>query len=91
MHKASNAKLPDILNGMFDQLSHKYPTRFSNDAFRQKASSLKQSDFRISTRGPFLWNSFKNSINNPCDLSFIKYKTLLKVNLLSIVNESDYF
>ena len=91
MHKASNAKLPDILNGMFDPLSHKYPTRFSNDAFRQKLSSLKQSDFRISTRGPFLWNSFKNSINNPCDLSFIRYKTLLKVHLLSIVNESDYF
>ena len=83
--------MPKAFDEMFDELSHKYPTRFSNDAFRQKQLGLKQSDYKISSRGPFLWNSFKKSFKNPCALSYKKYKTELKVNLLSLENESDYF
>ena len=86
MYKARSQKLPKIFDTLFTELNHKYPTRFSKDAFQLLNLSLKQSDFKISIRGPALWNSFKNTIENPFELSLGKFKHESKVKLLSLEN-----
>ena len=91
MIKSKNKVLPNAFSAFFKDLHHKYPTRYANDAFVAKNSKTKQVAFRISSRGPFLWNSLKSKIPNVAELGFSKIKHYLKTMLLDMDNELAYF
>ena len=47
MHRVENKTAP----------SHVYPTNFSTHNFLVPTFKLKKSKYRVSIRGPFLWNN----------------------------------
>ena len=89
--KSRNSVLPRAFSEFFNDLHHKYPTRYSSDALVENICKTKQVSFRISSRGPHLWNSFKEIISNHESLSLSKIKHSLKTLLLDMEDELDYF
>ena len=89
--KSRNKVLPRAFNEFFKDLHHKYPTRYANDALVQNMSKTKQVSFRISSRGPKLWNALKGIIPNDDSLGLLKIKHNLKTLLLDMEDELDYF
>ena len=45
----------------FQKPSHSYPTRFSEPNYVQPIYNIKMSQYSISIRGPYIWNSFLSS------------------------------
>ena len=89
--KSRNSVLPRALNEFFKDLHHKYPTRYANDALVENISKTKQVAFRISSRGPRLWNALKETIPNCDSFSVSKLKHALKTLLLDKEDELCYF
>ena len=59
----------------FQKLAHPYPTNFSKLNYIKPTSQLSRSKYRISVRGPTLWNEFLiNSEIEIKNLSFFKSK-----------------
>ena len=88
MIKSRNNDLPDAFKSFFKDLHHKYPTRYAGNALVEKMSKTKQVAFRISSRGPLLWNAFKESIP---DSAFQKTKNDLKTLLLEKDDELTFY
>ena len=58
MHKVTNGTAPEAFLPKFQKPVHLYPTKFSKLNYKKPMSQLSSSKYRISVRGPVLWNEF---------------------------------
>ena len=58
MHKVRNGTVPAVFLPKFQKPAHPYPTNFSKLIYIKPMSQLSRSKYRISARGPALWNEF---------------------------------
>ena len=56
MDRVENKTAPSIFLTKFCKPSHRYPTNFSTHNFLVPTLKLKKSRYRVSIRGPLLWN-----------------------------------
>ena len=56
MHKIKNRTAPSSFLEKFEQPSHLYSTSFSSGNYRKPQIKLRKCRFRISIRGPAIWN-----------------------------------
>ena len=70
--------------------SHPYPTNFSAHNFLVPTLKLKKSKYRVSIRGPLLWNNILTAAEKTQE-SLPKFRTTIKGKLLSMTNEINYF
>ena len=59
MHRVENKTAPSIFLTKFCKPSHPYPTNFSAHNFLVPILKLKKSKYRVSIRGPLLWQQQK--------------------------------
>ena len=90
MYQIRKKTAPLTFLGKFEKICHGYPTNFSQFNYKTPKTALSKSKFRISFRGPSIWNNFlKNSEKEIESLPLFKSK--LKLKLLSFSNEITYF
>ena len=63
MYKTKLGISPKIFESYFSEISHKYPTRFSENNFVVPKYNLKLSLYSIRYRGPYLWKMFSDFLN----------------------------
>ena len=90
MHRVKNKTAPSIFLTKFCKPSHVYPTYFSAHNFLVPTFKLKKSKYRVSVRGPLLWNNILTTAGKTQE-SLPKFRTTIKEKLLSMTNEIDYF
>ena len=59
MHQIGTKTAPSVFLSKFEKPSHSYPTRFSNVKCIKPTYKLNICKFRVSVRGPYLWNEFQ--------------------------------
>ena len=97
MHKVKIETVAVVFLPKFEKLAHPYPTNFSKLNYIKLTSQLSRSKYRISVRGPALWNEFLTDSEKEIEnISLLKVKTLLfksKVifKLFSYENEVIFF
>ena len=90
MHRVENKTAPSIFLTKFCKPSHPYPTNFSAHNFLVPTLKLKKSKYRVSIRGPLLWNNILTAAEKTQE-SLPKFRTTIKEKLLSMTNEINYF
>ena len=78
MYQIRNRTAPLKFLESFEEISHRYPTNFSQFNFK---TTLSKSKFRISFRGPSIWNNFLQNSEKEID-SLPLFKSKLKLKLL---------
>ena len=58
MHKMKIGTGPAAFHTTFKMPSHSHPTRFSSVSYSKQETRVSKSRFRISIRGPAIWNNF---------------------------------
>ena len=58
MYQIRNKTAPLTFSGSFKKISHGCPTNFSQFNYKIPKTALSKSKFRISFRGPSIWNNF---------------------------------
>ena len=97
MHKVKIETVAVVFLPKFEKLAHPYPTNFSKLNYIKLTSQLSRSKYRISVRGPALWNEFltdsEKEIENisllKVKMSLFKSKVIFK--LFSYENEVIFF
>ena len=65
MYRTKMQSTPTVFHQSFENINHKYATKYSNNNFIIPKQSLTVSKFARSVRGPLLWNKFlKESTKN---------------------------
>ena len=90
MHRVENKTAPSIFLKKFCKPSHPYPTNFSVHKFSVPTLKLKKNRYRVSIRGPLLWNNILTAAAKTQE-SLPKFRTNIKKKLLSMANEINYF
>ena len=80
MQKVKNAAIPRVLLNTFEEIEHKYPTRFSKYNFKQPPAFINYAKFSISCRGPQL----RNRILSGTEKKHLKPTYFLKPELMKI-------
>ena len=88
MHRVENKTTPSIFLTKFCKLSHPYPTNISAHNFLVPTLEMKKSRYRVSIRGPLLWNNVLTAAEKTQE-SLPKFWT--KEKLLSLTKEINYF
>ena len=89
-YKSQNNLCPTIFKERFKPIEHKYQTRQSSQNLYLPKTSSKPSDFRVSYRGPYIWNNFLSE-ESKLSLSVHALKTCVKKQLLNNSNELNYY
>ena len=90
MHCVENKTAPPIFLRQFFKPCHPYPTSFLAHNFLVPTLKLKKSRYRVSIRGPLLWNNILTAAEKTQE-SLPKFRTTIKEKLLSMTNEINYF
>ena len=90
MHRVENKTAPSIFLTKFCKSTHVYPTNFSAHNFLVPTFKLKKSKYRVSIRGPLLWNNILTTAEKTQE-SLPNFRTTVKEKLLSMANELNYF
>ena len=69
MHKIKNRSAPPSFLEKFEQPSHSYSTGFPSGNYRKPQIKLRKCRFRISIRGPAIWNDLVGSKEKEIQLS----------------------
>ena len=88
MNKIKNRAAPSSFLETFEQPSHSYSTRFSSGNYRKPQTKLRKCRFRISIRGPAIWNDLVGSTEKEIQSS--AFKTKIKIKLLNFENEVTF-
>ena len=83
MLKIKNGARPAAFHTTFKMRPHPCPTRFSR-------VNCNKSRFRISTRGPAIWNNFVANTEKVLESSSL-FKSKVKTKLLDFENELIFF
>ena len=90
MQRIHTKQAPPILQKKFKQITHHYPTRTSNLNYEKPKLVLTKAKYKISFRGPSVWNEFLDD-----SLKSIEYTPLFKIKtkykLLDFNQEMRYF
>ena len=90
MHKVRSETAPTVFLRKCQKPAHPYQTNFSKLNYIKPTSQLSRSKYRISVRGPSLWNEFLTESEKEIEnLSLFKGK--LKSTLHSYENKVIYF
>ena len=90
MHSVHTKTSPPVFTGSFQRIFHLYSTRLSTLNFSKPKLKLTKTKYRISIRGPVIWNDFiKDCLKSIEKTSFFKVK--MKSKLLNYGNEISYF
>ena len=90
MHKIRTGSGPSSFGETFEIPSHPYPTRFSSTSYKKPKIKFRKSRFRISIRGPTIWNDFVANTEKELDSSSL-FKSRVKSKLLDFENEMTFF
>ena len=90
IYQIRNKTAPLTFLGSFEKVSHGCPTNFSQFNYKIPKTALSKSKFRISFRGPSIWNNFLQNSEKEIE-SLPLFKSKLKLKLLSFNNEITYF
>ena len=90
MYKIKNRTSPSLFLEKFEQSSHSYSTSFSSGNYRKPQIRLRKCRFRISTRGPAIWNDLVGNTEKEIQSSS-HFKTKIKSKLLNFENELTFF
>ena len=90
MHKIKTGTGPAAFHTTFKMPSHSYPTLFSSVNYSKPKTSLRKSRFRISIRGPAIWNTFVANTEKELESRFL-FKSKVKIRLLYFENEVTSF
>ena len=90
MHRINAKNAPTVFFSKFTKPSHIYPTRFSQINYTKPTHKLNRCKYRISVRGPYLWNEFLSNKEKEIELTS-SFKSTIKSKLLSLNNEISYF
>ena len=90
MHQIGTKTALSVFLSKFKKPSHLYPARFSNVNYLKPTYKLNKCKFRISVRGPYLWNEFLTQTEKEIETTFT-FKILAKQKLLSSYNELSHF
>ena len=90
MHRINTKSSPTVFLSKFTKPSHIYPTRFSQINCATPAHKLNICKYRISIRGPYIWNEFLSNTKKETELTS-SFKSTIKNKLLSLNNEISYF
>ena len=86
MHRGHTKTSPPVFSGSFPRISHLYFTRLSTLNFSKPKLKLTKTKYRISIRGPAIWNDFVEDCLKSIDKTpFFKVK--IKSKLLNIDND----
>ena len=72
------------------QICHGYPANFSKCNYKIPKTARSESKFRISFRGPSIWNNVLQNSEKETE-SVPLFKSKLKLKLLSFNNKIKYF
>ena len=90
MHRVHTKRSPPIFTGSFQRISHLYSTRSSTLNFSKPKLKLTETNYRISIRGPAIWNDFiEDCLKSIEKTPFFKVK--IRSKLLNFDNEISYF
>ena len=64
MQTISTKTAPAVFHRRFQRPSHSSPTNFSESNYSLSVHNLKKSKFRITIRGPLLWNNSLTKLKN---------------------------
>ena len=90
MHKVKTETAPAVFLPKFQKPAHPYPTTFSKRNYIKPTSELTRSKYRISVRGPALWNEFLIDIEKKIR-NLLLFKRKVKSKSLSYENEVIFF
>ena len=90
MHKVNSEAAPPAFRERFQKVSPSYPTHFSKFNYKLPKVILNKSRFRISIRGPKIWNNFLSDFEKKIE-SHPLFKLKVKAKLQNISNELEYF
>ena len=90
MYKFNNQMAPSIFTTLFKKIEHKYPTRSSVNNFVLPKTFSKTTNFSITKRGSYLWNTLLDNATKSI-LSLDQFKTKVKQKLLMNENEITFF
>ena len=90
IHKITTKTVRSVFHPRFQRSSHFYLTNFSKSNYSLPAHNLKKSKFRISIRGPLLWNNFLAKAEKSLEIKSL-FKNKVKNTLLVLENEAKYF
>ena len=90
MLRIKNGTRPAAFHTTFKMRPHPCPTRFSRVNCSKPKSRLRKSRFRISTRGPAIWNNFVANTEKVLESSSL-FKSKVKTKLLDFENELIFF
>ena len=79
-----------IFNNLMKKPIHKYPTKFSKNSFSLKTFFLNGSKYRISFRGPKVWNDFLTNEEKEIN-SYLLFSKTIKFKLIETEEELRYF
>ena len=83
MHKIKTGAGPAAFHATFKMPSHSHPTRFSIVNYSKPKTRLRKSRFRISIRGPTIWNNFVTNTEKELESSSL-FKSKVKTKLLTL-------
>ena len=90
MHRVHTRTSPPVFTGTFQRIYHLYSTRLSTLNFSKPKLKLTKTKYRISIRGPTIWNDFvEDCLKSIEKAPFFKVKR--KSKLLNFENEISYF
>ena len=90
MFKIKRDSAPAAFRNDFREISHRYPTGFSQNNFVEGNIVSDQTKFAVSSRGPRLWNRLLNQEQK--NMAYINgFKNSVKTSLLYLENEIIYF
>ena len=84
MHQVSTKTAPSVFLSKFKKTSHLYPTRFSNVNYIKPTYKLNKCKFRISVRGPYLWNEFLTQTEKK-NRKYIQFQDISKAKTIIII------
>ena len=86
MHRVHTKTSPSVFTGRFQRISYLYSTRSSTLNFSKPKLKLTTTKYRISIRGPTVWNNFiEDCLKSIEKTPFFKVK--MKSKLLNFHNE----
>ena len=92
IHHVENKTAPSTFLTKFCKPSHAYPTNILAHSFLVLTLKLKKSKYRVSIRGPLLWQQQKNlTAAKKTQESLPKFRATIKEKRLSMTNEINYF
>ena len=90
MLKIQVKSAPSMFLSKFRKSSHSYPTQFSHLNYVKPIPKLNKCKYKISYRGPFIWNSFLSTMDKEIT-DVANFKAPAKSKLLLLKDEISFF